>query len=42
MLTNVVIEDKSIEEGMACTGLKTKRELFDRIASVSSLQMFPV
>ena len=27
MRTNVVIEDKLIEEGMAYTGLKTKREL---------------
>ena len=27
MRTNVVIEDKLIEEGLAYTGLKTKREL---------------
>lgn len=42
MRTNAVIEDKFIEEEMVYTGLKTKRELFDRIASVSSLQIFPV
>ncbi len=27
MRTNVVIEDKLVEEGLAFTGLKTKREL---------------
>lgn len=27
MRTNIVIDDNLIKEGLACTGLKTKREL---------------